>query len=162
MLMLLWARGICLIRDCSCCAWPSHPLPFWFFVASPLPSHVFTGGFACESLEFISAGSCCRFSCSAVFQSWQLGTELLVKRCFHACRFLYIAPRGDGPSSFLASPWKTIWLGSTWFSDWSPQVQKSKIAKACKSCRSRQELSNAYFLATFGFDTAENEPLKVC
>ena len=30
-------------------------------------------------------------------------------------------------------------------------------AKACKSCRSRQELSNAYFLAKFGFDTAENE-----
>ena len=23
-------RGVCLIRDCSCCAWPSHPLPFWF------------------------------------------------------------------------------------------------------------------------------------
>ena len=34
-----------MIRDCSCCAWPSHPLPFWFPVASPLPSHVFTGGF---------------------------------------------------------------------------------------------------------------------
>ena len=25
-------------------------------------------------------------------------------------------------------------------------------------CRSRRELSNAYFLAKFGFDTAENEP----
>ena len=35
-------------------------------------------------------------------------------------------------------------------------------AKACKSCRSRQELSREYYLATFGFDTAENEPLKVC
>jgi hypothetical protein len=42
-------------------------------------------------------------------------------------------------------------------------------AKACKSCRSRQELSNEYLLAEFGwtyllacFDTAENEPLKVC
>ena len=29
-------------------------------------------------------------------------------------------------------------------------------------CRSRRELSNAYFLAKFGFDTAENEPCKVC
>ena len=29
-------------------------------------------------------------------------------------------------------------------------------------CRSRRELSNAYFLANFGFDTAENEPCKVC
>ena len=31
-------------------------------------------------------------------------------------------------------------------------------AKACKSCRSRQELSNEYLLAKFGVDTAENEP----
>ena len=37
----------------------------------------------------------------------------------------------------------------------------SKGAKACKACRSRQELSNDYLLARFGFDTAENEPLKV-
>ena len=29
-------------------------------------------------------------------------------------------------------------------------------------CRSRRELSNAYFLAKFGFDTEENEPCKVC
>ena len=29
-------------------------------------------------------------------------------------------------------------------------------------CRSRRELSNAYFRAKFGFDTAENEPCKVC
>ena len=29
-------------------------------------------------------------------------------------------------------------------------------------CRSRRELSNAYLLARFGFDTAENEPSKVC
>ena len=29
-------------------------------------------------------------------------------------------------------------------------------------CRSRRELSNAYLLAKFGFDAAENEPCKVC
>ena len=29
-------------------------------------------------------------------------------------------------------------------------------------CRSRRELLNAYLLAKFGFDTAENEPCKVC
>ena len=34
--------------------------------------------------------------------------------------------------------------------------------KACKSSRSRQEVSNEYLLANIGFDTAENEPLKVC
>ena len=28
-------------------------------------------------------------------------------------------------------------------------------------CRSRRELSNAYLLAKFGFDAAENEPSKV-
>ena len=33
-------------------------------------------------------------------------------------------------------------------------------AEACKSCRSRQELSNEYFLAKFGVDTEENEPYK--
>ena len=28
-------------------------------------------------------------------------------------------------------------------------------------CRSRRELSNAYFLAKFGFDTADNEHLTI-
>ena len=36
-----------------------------------------------------------------------------------------------------------------------------KVQKACNSCGSRQELSNEYFLANIGFDTAENGPLKV-
>ena len=35
-------------------------------------------------------------------------------------------------------------------------VQRSAL------CRSRRELSNAYLLAKFGFDTAENGPSKVC
>ena len=35
------------------------------------------------------------------------------------------------------------------------------MQKACNYCRSRQELSNEYFLAKCGVDTAENEPLKV-
>ena len=29
-------------------------------------------------------------------------------------------------------------------------------------CRSRRELSNAYLLAKLGFETAENEPSKLC
>ena len=29
-------------------------------------------------------------------------------------------------------------------------------------CRSRRELSDAYFAAKFGFDTADNEPFQVC
>ena len=35
-------------------------------------------------------------------------------------------------------------------------VQRSAL------CRSRRELSNAYLLAKFGLDTAENEPCQVC
>ena len=35
-------------------------------------------------------------------------------------------------------------------------------AKARKTCRSRQELSNEYLLSEFGVDRAENGPLKVC
>ena len=35
-------------------------------------------------------------------------------------------------------------------------VQRSAL------CRSRRELSNAYLLAKFGLDTAENEPCEVC
>ena len=46
----------------------------------------------------------------------------------------------------------------------------SKFLKKCDfravqrsvMCRSRRELSNAYLLAKSGFDTAENEPCKVC
>ena len=48
----------------------------------------------------------------------------------------------------------------SWFFNWIPKVQK--CVDLCKSCRSRQELSNEYLPAKFGFDTAENEPLKVC
>ena len=43
-------------------------------------------------------------------------------------------------------------------------LTKIEIEELCKSsalCRSRRELSNAYFLAKFGFDTAENEPCEI-
>ena len=36
------------------------------------------------------------------------------------------------------------------------------MCKKSVLCRSRWELSNAYFLAKFGIDTAENEPCPVC
>ena len=38
----------------------------------------------------------------------------------------------------------------------------SKAVQRSALCRSRRELSNAYLLANFDFDTAENEPSKVC
>ena len=37
----------------------------------------------------------------------------------------------------------------------------SKTVQRSAFCRSRRELSNEYLLAKIGFDTAENEPLKV-
>ena len=46
-------------------------------------------------------------------------------------------------------------LRFSWFSDWIEVVQRSVW------CRSRRELSNAHFLAKFGFETAENEPCQV-
>ena len=48
------------------------------------------------------------------------------------------------------------------FDDISLDFLMRNGAKVCKSCRSRQELSNDYLLAKIRFDTAENEPLKVC
>ena len=38
----------------------------------------------------------------------------------------------------------------------------SQGAKERRSDRSRQELSNEYLVAKFGFDTTVNEPSKVC
>ena len=38
----------------------------------------------------------------------------------------------------------------------------SKTVQRSAFWRSRRELSNAYLLANFGFDTAENEPCKFC
>ena len=39
-------------------------------------------------------------------------------------------------------------------------IRPLRPKKKCKSCRSRQELSNEYLLAKIGFDTAENEPFN--
>ena len=41
------------------------------------------------------------------------------------------------------------------------QENDSKTVQRSALCRSRRELSNAYFVAKFGFDTAENEPYQV-
>ena len=37
-----------------------------------------------------------------------------------------------------------------------------RVVQRSVLCRSRRELANAYLLAEFGFETAENEPSKVC
>ena len=51
---------------------------------------------------------------------------------------------------------------SKFFDDFLLKYLGLRGAKACKSCRPRQELSNEYVLATFGVDTAENGSYKVC
>ena len=42
----------------------------------------------------------------------------------------------------------------------SRSVRNARDARRIDLCRSRQELSNAYFLAKFGVDTEGNEPYK--
>ena len=41
------------------------------------------------------------------------------------------------------------------------ELTEQKTVQRNAFCRSRRELSNAYLLAKFGFDTAQNEPSKV-
>ena len=62
----------------------------------------------------------------------------------------------------LASQIKICKKNSKNFDEFLLKYWGLSVAKACKSCRSRQELSNEYFLAKFGVDTEENEPYKVC
>ena len=50
--------------------------------------------------------------------------------------------------------WETFDENFLKFFEWSG-------AKECQSNRSRQELSNEYFIANIGFDRAENETLQV-
>ena len=57
-----------------------------------------------------------------------------------------IFPGMSGPSSFLPTVFLVLGFDSK-------RVQRSAL------CRSRRELSNAYFHAKFGFDTADNECL---
>ena len=61
------------------------------------------------------------------------------------------SPSGAGRASSPRAPTRTRSLCR---SLWS--LSRSAL------CRSRRELSNAYLLANVGFDTAENEPCKVC
>ena len=60
--------------------------------------------------------------------------------------------------SKISEKFRKIWQNSSNF------LKKCDFRAVQRSalCRSRRELSNAYLLAKFGFDTAENEPSKVC
>ena len=76
-------------------------------------------------------------------------SKWLAARCLMASRFLVFFLFGV----VLAS-----------LRPFSPQFSQvdSKAVQRSALCRSRRELSNEYLLAKFGFDTAENEPCKVC
>ena len=63
---------------------------------------------------------------------------------------------------------KLFWKWFSWKTTFWNSKQVGRIfaeilsgAEVCRSCRSRQELSNEVLHAKIGFDTAENEPLKV-
>ena len=67
----------------------------------------------------------------------------------------------------LMKNWIEFWFNSIFnfaksVHDFWPKNWVWSGAKVCQSCRSRKMLQNEYLLAKFGFDTAENEPLKVC
>ena len=60
----------------------------------------------------------------------------------------------------LFSPFFGVVLARSFFPHFS--IMDSKTVQRRALCRSRRELSNEHFLGKFGFDTAENEPCKVC
>ena len=61
----------------------------------------------------------------------------------------------------------SIFANFAFFANFSKQSGKCWTKTNCRAlqrsalCRSRRELSNAYLLAKFGFDTGENEPCKI-
>ena len=67
-------------------------------------------------------------------------------------------------SRFLVFSFFGVVLARFFFPQFSIMDSKSdsKAVQRSALCRSRRELSNEYLLAKFGFDTAENEPCKVC
>ena len=56
---------------------------------------------------------------------------------------------------FVFRPDDAVQKRFSWFSDLIQAVERSAL------CRSRRELSNEFLFATFGFDTAGNEPCKL-
>ena len=74
------------------------------------------------------------------------------------CKEHVLEARGDKHHA-LTSPQIAVPLGRANFAELvlgCIETERSTL------CRSRRELSNAYFLAKFGFNTAENEPCQVC
>ena len=70
------------------------------------------------------------------------------------CRIFSVLDLLDIHESHWISIVQLMWLNLHWCD--FRAVQRSAL------CRSQRELSNAYLLAKFGFDTAENEPSVVC
>ena len=68
-----------------------------------------------------------------------------------------LANFGKQLANFLAIFKQNIELREYFFT----QTDPTRTVQRTAFCRSRRELSNAYLLAKFGFDTTENEPFKV-
>ena len=62
---------------------------------------------------------------------------------------------------FCEVPWKYLQILQKSLTEIIAKHCEWSGAKDYQSDRSRQELSNEYLVAKIGFDTAENEPLKV-
>ena len=77
------------------------------------------------------------------------GSFSAVSKPKFACKYSLKSSRRDLHNSLLCTVW-------------SRSEKKKRSVQRSALCRSRRELSNEYLLANFGFDTAENEPCKVC
>ena len=93
-------------------------------------------------------GGVSNFGIRAVFQ-WRLFVLCVVCSVFSRLGFQFFR---WSSFSFVFHVGSTRWFFQRFF-----PLRLQKGAKECKSDRSRQELSNEYLVAKFGFDTAENE-----
>ena len=93
--------------------------------------------------------------------TWHFENEIAKRKCWTKFSFLNFWIR-SGALFSAACFWPGLLLwksGFSWFSPWIPKVQKCiNLVDLVKSFHT----SIYYLLATFGVDTAENGPLKVC
>ena len=101
---------------------------------------------------YISPGLRNALLCAAL-QS-QFFVKILPKNLLNFSKFCKILQNSAKILKNFAKFWQI--LANFWKKCDFRAVQRSAL------CRSRRELSNAYLLAKFRFDTAENEPCQVC
>ena len=126
------------------------PHMLWKWRTNTTSQKIFLGG-QTISLRFLTPqrGSInMRFA--AFFKIYQILKLQFLKFDKILCKFCDIC------NFFAEISWKLLFFQT----DFLRKFWDCSGAKGCKSCRASKMLSNAYFLAKFRFDTAENEPAK--